>query len=120
LNPETHLLQLIRLALAEIPGVILWRNSIGYDTRAHCDYGIQNPGGSDLIGFVTERAVLIEFNDIPSDAARFLAIEVKTDTGVVSPEQRDFIALVRRHGGIAGVARSVADAKDIVNGYIRD
>lgn len=104
-NPETVLLVLIRLALAEIPGVILYRNSIGHDGRAHIDYGIQNPGGSDLIGWA---------------GGRFLAIEVKTSTGVVSPEQKDFIALVRKHGGLAGVARSVEDAKGIVNGIIHD
>ena len=104
-NPETILLVQIRLALAEIPGVILYRNAIGHDGRAHVDYGIQNPGGSDLIGWVD---------------GRFLAIEVKTATGVVSHEQKDFIDLVRRHGGLAGVARSIQDAKDIINGIIRD
>ena len=106
-NPETCLLQEIRLALAQIPGVIIWRNSIGHDSRAHVDYGIQNPGGADLIGF-------------SGRCATFTAIEVKTSTGRVSPDQRNFIALVRSHGGLAGIARSVSDAKDIINGIIRD
>lgn len=108
-NPETVLLQQIRLALGQIDGVVLFRNSIGHDGRAHVDYGIQNPGGSDLIGWVTRGGVAI-----------FLAIEVKTATGIVSQEQKDFIALVRKNQGLAGVARSVADAEDIARGFIRD
>ena len=109
MNPETYLLQTVRLELAKMPGVILWRNAIGHDGRAHVDYGIQNPGGADLIGFV-----------VRDGAAIFIAIEIKTVTGVVSQEQKNFIALVRRHGGIAGVARSVSDAKDIINGINHD
>lgn len=115
-NPETQLLQLIRLNLAQIPGVILWRNSIGYDARAKCDYGIQNPGGSDLIGFYSHT----HYDLNPYEEAQFLAIEVKTATGIVSQSQRDFINLVRRHGGLAGVARSIQDAKDIIDGRIKD
>lgn len=116
-SPETVLLQQIRLALAEIPGVIMWRNSIGHDGRAHVDYGIQNPGGSDLIGWVV---TFIDAGIQGGDIARFLAIEVKTNTGVVSNEQKRFIAIVRQNGGYAGIARSIQDAKDITNGIIRD
>ncbi len=105
-NPETVLLQNLRLELAKIPGVILYRNPIGHDGRAHVDYGIQNPGGSDLIGLC--------------HGGRFVAIEVKTASGAVSPEQRNFIAVIRRNGGLAGVARTLADCKDILNGIIRD
>ncbi len=104
-NPETILLVDIRLALAQIPGVILYRNAIGHDSRAHVDYGIQNPGGSDLIGWVR---------------GRWLAIEVKTATGRVSPEQKTFINLVRTPGGLAGVARSVKDAIEITQGILHD
>ncbi len=105
-NPETILLQQIRLELAKIPGVILYRNAIGHDGRAHVDYGIQNPGGSDLIGLC--------------HGGRFVAVEIKTEDGVVSQEQRDFIAIIRRNGGLAGVARNLEDAKDILSGKIRD
>lgn len=38
---------------------------------------------------------------------RFIAIEVKTQRGVVTPEQRKFIARVNNEGHIAFVARSV-------------
>lgn len=105
-NPETVLLQVMRLELAKIPGVILYRNNIGHDSRTHVDYGIQNPGGSDLIGLC--------------HGGRFVAIEVKTMTGVVSQAQRQFISIVRKNGGLAGVARSVQDAIDIINGIPHD
>lgn len=40
----------------------------------------------------------------------FLACEVKTPTGRLRPEQERFLAAVQRAGGIAGVARSPAEA----------
>ena len=63
-------------------------------------------GSSDLIGFTRD--------------GRFLAIEVKTDTGRATQEQRQFIAIVREFGGYAGIARSVQDAIEITNGIIHD
>lgn len=41
---------------------------------------------------------------------RFLALEVKTPTGKVSPEQLAFVAAIKRSGGRAGIVRSVEDA----------
>jgi penicillin-binding protein-related factor A (putative recombinase) len=40
---------------------------------------------------------------------RFLAIEVKTKTGRLSPVQKLFLERVKSYGGIAFVARSVED-----------
>lgn len=45
------------------------------------------------------------------DGGRTLAIEVKTPTGRVSPEQKTFIEQVNKRGGLAFVARSVEDVK---------
>ena len=59
------------------------------------------PGVSDLIGWTQ---------------GRFVAIEVKGPRGRVTDEQAAFIDLVRRSGGLAGVARSVADARGILEG----
>jgi hypothetical protein len=46
--------------------------------------------------------------------ARFTAVEVKTETGRVTPEQQDFISAVNDAGGIAGVIRSEEDAKQLL------
>jgi hypothetical protein len=46
--------------------------------------------------------------------AVFTSIEVKTPTGRVSPEQRQWLETVQAAGGIAGVARSVNDASALL------
>jgi len=45
----------------------------------------------------------------------FTSIEVKTPTGRLRPEQRQWIDAVTAAGGIAGVARSVEDAKALLS-----
>ncbi len=62
---------------------------------------LASEGVSDLIGF---------------KAGRFVAIEVKSASGRVRPEQQAFINLVRASGGLAGVARSVEEAVGILIG----
>jgi dihydroxyacid dehydratase/phosphogluconate dehydratase len=42
--------------------------------------------------------------------AVFTSIEVKSATGRLRPEQRQWLEAVQAAGGIAGVARSVEDA----------
>ena len=59
------------------------------------------PGVSDLIGWTQ---------------GRFVAVEVKGPRGRVTDEQAAFLELVRRSGGLAGVARSVDDARAIIEG----
>ena len=60
------------------------------------------PGVSDLIGW--------------APGGRFAAIEVKAPRGRLTDEQAAFIELVRRSGGVAGVARSVEEARAILEG----
>ena len=67
-------------------------------------------GSSDLIGY---RTVTITPDMVGQQLAVFTAIEVK-DRGTPTPEQLHFIAQVQAAGGLAGVARSVADAQSIL------
>ena len=60
------------------------------------------PGVSDLLGW--------------TEGGRFVAIEVKAGRRQLTDEQAAFIELVRRSGGLAGVARSVDDARAILEG----
>lgn len=46
---------------------------------------------------------------------RIFFIEVKNETGKLRPEQEKFIEQMRKRGALAGVARSVEDAMEIVN-----
>ncbi len=63
--------------------------------RAQPFHGVPE-GVSDLIGWTRD--------------GRFLAIEVKTERGRVTPEQAAFVARVTSAGGVAGVCRSVSEA----------
>lgn len=74
-------------------------------------FGVGNPGGSDLIGY---RRVTITPEMVGQDLAVFAAVEVKTPKGRVKAEQQQFVDHIRSAGGIAGVARSVDEAKNIL------
>lgn len=69
-------------------------------------------GSSDLIGFTS---VVVTQDMVGKSVAIFTAIEVKQDAKV-SPEQQNFIDVVKDAGGFAGVARNEEDAARIVNG----
>lgn len=91
----------IMVALSEA-GCIVWRNNTGVlkDARGiPVKFGLC-PGSSDLIGIDPE--------------GRFLAVEVKQPKGKVTAKQQQFIEAVRAAGGVAGVARSVEDALEII------
>ena len=68
--------------------------------RRHFDTGLPK-GFSDLFGF-----------RIPDGRAFF--IEVKSQTGKVRPEQQNFIEQMRSNGALAGIGRSVEDARKII------
>ena len=93
-NRETDIQQRIRLALGRLPGVVIWRNTGGYDERARQEYGLRR-GASDLIGICD---------------GRFFALEVKTATGRPSKEQIQFLKIVRANGGFGAIVRSPEDA----------
>ena len=82
---------------------ILFRVNVGsgvtYDGR-HFDTGLPK-GFSDLFGF--------RLSD-----GRAVFIEVKTPTGRVRPEQTKFIEKMKSYGALADIARSVEDARRII------
>lgn len=98
---EADIQRSIMLALSQA-GCLILRNNCGIlknPAGIPIKFGVGNPGGSDLIGLYR---------------GRFIAIEVKTPKGRATPEQLQFIEAVRRHGGIAGIARSVEDALSLL------
>ena len=74
-------------------------------------FGVGSPGGSDLIGY---RKITITPEMVGMEVPVFAAIEVKTAKGRATAEQKSFIEHIRNAGGIAGVARSVDDAQNIL------
>jgi hypothetical protein len=100
-TPESRILHDVRLALGTEPGLVLWRNNVGLAVEAdgrRVRYGLA-PGSADLIGMLN---------------GRFVALEVKTDRGRLTSEQREWLALVQRMGGLAAVVRSAEGARAVV------
>jgi hypothetical protein len=94
---ETNIMNACMVALS-VAGCLVWRNNVGGLPDANgrpIRYGL-GTGSSDLVGICRD--------------GTFLAVEVKTKTGRVSPAQEAFIAAVRRRGGRSGVARSPEEA----------
>ena len=70
-------------------------------------------GTSDIIGAVP---VTVTPDMVGQTVAIFIAIEVKTGTGRVRPEQQNFLDVMRSAGARSGVARSPEDAVRIARG----
>ena len=68
-------------------------------------------GMSDVGGWAS---MTITPDMVGQKVAVYVAIEVKTASGVVRKEQQQFIDAVSRAGGIAGIARSVDEAAAII------
>ena len=106
---EHEIQQRIRLACSRGP-VRLWRNNSGalVDQQGRLvRFGLAK-GSSDLIGL---RSLEITPDLVGQRLAQFVALEIKTARGVVSPEQRAFLDLVEQLGGVAAVCRSIEAAE---------
>lgn len=105
---ETYVLREVLLAVSQMPGVFVWRNNVGQakdiGTGQHVRFG-GPPGTADIIGSARGRA---------------LAVEVKTDVGRQSQEQRIFEAAWTRAGGLYVLARCAADAVNAIEDATRD
>lgn len=110
---EAKTQQEIRLAAASAGTVLFRNNQGGYKDASGrwIQYGVCNPGGSDLIGWTP---VTITQDMVGRTVAVFTACEVKSLKGKPTMAQFNFIDAVKRAGGFAGVARSVADLLSIV------
>jgi len=105
---EQRIQQEIRLAVSHGP-VRLYRNNTGTLRDQHgrpVSFGLCK-GSADLIGW-TIRTITPEM--VGSQVAVFTSIEVKSATGRLRPEQKQWLDVVQAAGGIAGVARSVDEA----------
>ena len=114
MNAETTLQQQIRLALGTLPHVRAFRNQVGSlpDPRTGrlVTFGLAR-GSADLIGW---RTITVTADMVGQRIAVFTSIEVKTLTGRVRPDQAAWMGAVQAAGGIAGIARSVPDALQLV------
>ena len=107
---EQSIQQHIRLACSK--GLTrLFRNNVGRlpdpRTGRWVEFGVGGKGAGDLLGWTTRT---ITSDMVGQPVAVFTSIEVKSASGRLRPEQRQWLEAVQAAGGIAGVARSVDDA----------
>ena len=109
LPSEQTIQQHIRLACSK-GNCRLFRNNTGTLRDQHgrpVQFGLCK-GSADLIGW-TSRTITEEM--VGQKIAVFTSIEVKSTSGRVKPQQQQWLAAVQAAGGIAAVARSVADCE---------
>ena len=102
---ETAILKQITSYLA-LRGIFHWRANSG--SRGKVSFNMT--GCADIIG--VRKLTLCEQRQCPRfTVGQFLAIEVKTATGKLSPAQESFRDQVETQGGLYILARSVADVE---------
>jgi len=109
---EQRIQQEIRLAISK-GDTRVFRNNTGTLRDANgrpVQFGLCK-GSADLIGW---RTITITPEMVGQRIAVFTSIEVKTPTGRVQPEQKQWLEAVQAAGGIAGIARSVEDAEALL------
>ena len=89
--------------ITALPGDVLIRGARPFHS------GIE--GMSDLVGWHT---IEITPDMVGKKVAVYSAVEVKVEGGRVRPKQQVFIDNVRKHGGIAGIARSAEEAESLL------
>ena len=117
---ESELQAAVLTAVNLIPGVVMWKSGAGafrmtYNGKTRF-VRMGRKGVSDLIGW---RIVMTaDHDDVtycwPQPIARLAAIEVKRPGKHATPEQQSFLDLVKRDGGIGGVAHSVEEAVELL------
>ena len=103
---HNDLVQDILIAISQFQSVRAWSNPTGYaramsDTDVIVKYGMK--GSADIIG-------IFQWNGV----GLFLAIEVKTGTARQTVLQKNFMAMIRRLGGVYIVARNLKQALDAI------
>jgi hypothetical protein len=112
----------VLLAVGTLPGVRVFRNTIGEGwsgkrvqgpkdlvilrNASYVTWGLC-PGSHDLIGW---KSVVVTPEMIGQRLAIFLGGEIKTDAGKLSSEQRNFHRNLLEAGGISGIWRNPDEA----------
>lgn len=114
MNKETAIQRRIMLALSDA-GCTVWRNEtagawMGKQIHRQGDQVTLTNARMMTFGLCVGSADVIGI----SPGGRFLAVEVKTPNGRPTKEQLRFVEAVKNAGGIAGIARSVEEALELI------
>jgi hypothetical protein len=108
MTPEGHV-KAACLRYLEQRGFFVWNNPTGA-VRIAPDRWLHfgRKGSSDIIGLLPD--------------GRFLAVEVKSAHGRLSPEQQEFLESIRGNGGLAVVVKSWQELDQALReaGYVTD
>jgi hypothetical protein len=102
----------IRIGLTKFD-IVTFRNQVGqYELKDGriLRSGLCN-GSSDLIGW---RSLIITPEMVGERIAVFAALEVKSKTGRATAGQKNFCERVIEAGGLAGIVKSLDDAKKVL------
>ena len=136
MQTENNIQKLIMLAISK--SVTIFRNNTGMGWAGKVIFNaahkggaiylkpsryviIENPrplhaglckGSSDLIGW---KSIIVTPEMVGKRVAVFTALEVKTPTGKISPEQAHFLNVIKLNGGIANIVKNEKEALDTVN-----
>jgi hypothetical protein len=90
----------------------LFRNNRGLfltlDGSRKVRAGLEADGASDLVGY---KSIIITPDMVGKKIAVIAVAEVKRPGKYPSPEQKNFLRVVKESGGIAGVVRSAEDVR---------
>lgn len=106
---EHQLQNSILRAFATLPGLRLWRANTGVARYGNRTVRFGVPGQADLTGILPVTLVCPACGIEAGRLGVRLEIEVKSETGKQSDEQRAYENIVTRFGGIYILARSVDD-----------
>lgn len=113
---ESEILNQVRLALQSV-GCTTFRNNTGKlktEDGRFVNFGLC-VGSSDAIGFYEHK---VRPKDVGRTVAIFTAIETKGPNGRLTKDQTAFLKRIQSAGGIAGVARSPADALEAIRFWL--
>jgi hypothetical protein len=103
---ETRLVQAILVRFGALPGLRIARMNVGAARDANgrvIRFGVR--GMADIMGIL-------------APSGRTVAIECKADGGRLRPHQRAFARMIRAHGGLYILARSVEDVEEALEGAV--
>ena len=111
----------VRLTLGKMDDVVIWRNHVAaFEVDGRFQRSGLVKGSADLIGIVTRQVKLLALAKVCGEYVRFenvgifLALEIKEGKGRLSLEQRMFLDLVNRMGGVGREIRSIEEAIEAV------